>query len=521
MDQQTQKTKAYAILAGGGVKGAALVGGLRAAEAHGIEFEGYGGASAGSLVALLASLGYKGDELEKIVKNTDFSTFLDDETGGDLKSLQSIGFKRYLWPFNAFGDSMLLNRIRCQFGLYKGHMLRDFLLKRITERYPNLSNMKEISFHHLAREGAKALKIIVTDISNRKALVYSAELGPDEIEGVVVDAVRASMGYPFVFKPIEITESLSERRYLVDGGLSSNLPVFLFAREHKQTRYPVLAFDLILPEKKKEGTKKYKIKDFCGDLIATALEASDDLHRQTITDLTKGVIYIPIKVPPGIDTLKFSLTEQDRDSLYNAGYRYASEVLDRELRNLPSAEKNPEAVQAAINVPTYLIRPLLKALTREVEEKTVARSVRAHIMLPKGADNLIIAYQYGMREEDPDKDFQVNTRSKWMRKVFDEREPTLSDLNKLREQPELWGLSENEVSQIRSDRQTLLSVPILEARASASDVTDLDCLGILSIDTKTPLQYTPSEPPADVLDRWAGVIAIQKKWADIVARVLE
>jgi NTE family protein len=56
--------KAYAILDGGGVKGAALVGCLKAAEELGIEFVGYGGTSAGSIIALLASVGYTVAELE-------------------------------------------------------------------------------------------------------------------------------------------------------------------------------------------------------------------------------------------------------------------------------------------------------------------------------------------------------------------------------------------------------------------------------------------------------------------------
>jgi len=46
--------KAFVILDGGGVKGAALAGCLAAAEDRGIEIVAYGGTSAGSIVALLA-----------------------------------------------------------------------------------------------------------------------------------------------------------------------------------------------------------------------------------------------------------------------------------------------------------------------------------------------------------------------------------------------------------------------------------------------------------------------------------
>src|SRR5271165_4951747 len=71
--------KAYAILDGGGVKGAALAGCLKAAEELGIEFAGYGGTSAGSIVALLAAVGYTGDELlHMLVDELDFTCLLDD-----------------------------------------------------------------------------------------------------------------------------------------------------------------------------------------------------------------------------------------------------------------------------------------------------------------------------------------------------------------------------------------------------------------------------------------------------------
>ena len=49
--------QAYAVFDGGGVKGAALAGCLKAAQESKIEFVGFGGSSAGSIVALLATAG--------------------------------------------------------------------------------------------------------------------------------------------------------------------------------------------------------------------------------------------------------------------------------------------------------------------------------------------------------------------------------------------------------------------------------------------------------------------------------
>lgn len=82
--------KAYAILAGGGVKGAALVGALSAAQERGINFVGYGGTSAGSIVALLATVGYTAEELKPIMINElNFPDFLDDSQD-ELEQLKTI-----------------------------------------------------------------------------------------------------------------------------------------------------------------------------------------------------------------------------------------------------------------------------------------------------------------------------------------------------------------------------------------------------------------------------------------------
>jgi NTE family protein len=59
--------KAYGIFDGGGVKGAALAGCLAAAKDHDVDFIGYGGTSASSIVACLAAVGYKGAEIRDLM----------------------------------------------------------------------------------------------------------------------------------------------------------------------------------------------------------------------------------------------------------------------------------------------------------------------------------------------------------------------------------------------------------------------------------------------------------------------
>ncbi|MBM3819177.1 MAG: patatin-like phospholipase family protein [Acidimicrobiia bacterium] len=230
--------KAYVVLDGGGVKGAALAGCLKAAEEHQIQFEGYGGTSAGSIVATLAAVGYTPDELRQVLVNElRFSSFLDD-AGKSLAALRALGQRWYLpWLLGSHGK--VAHRLYRRLGLYKGEQMRSFLLDRIGAKLEAVRQWSDVTFEQLRELGCKPLKIVATDLGARQARIHSAA-GGHEINGSVPDAVRASTSYPFVFEPVKFND-----RYLVDGGLSSNLPVFVFERERAHTRLPVIAFDLI------------------------------------------------------------------------------------------------------------------------------------------------------------------------------------------------------------------------------------------------------------------------------------
>ena len=56
------------LFAGGGIKGAAHIGALKAFEEEGIEFEYISGSSSGSIIATLYSIGYNSNDIYKIFK---------------------------------------------------------------------------------------------------------------------------------------------------------------------------------------------------------------------------------------------------------------------------------------------------------------------------------------------------------------------------------------------------------------------------------------------------------------------
>ena len=79
---------------------------------------------------------------------------------------------------------------------------------------------------------AYRLQVIASDVSARELLVLprdAAKLGiaPDELE--VALAVRMSMSIPIFFEPVRIENPETNHEHvIVDGGMLSNFPVWLF-----------------------------------------------------------------------------------------------------------------------------------------------------------------------------------------------------------------------------------------------------------------------------------------------------
>lgn len=121
----------------------------------------------------------------------------------------------------------LLDQIRQEFGLYRSRKLQDFLLRKLKEQLTLLEYNDDVTFDDLNKLHLPPLKIVASDIGRHVSRVYSGR-GGNELNGSVLEAVGASMTYPFVFRPVQVND-----RFLMDGGLCSNLPIFLFEKERR------------------------------------------------------------------------------------------------------------------------------------------------------------------------------------------------------------------------------------------------------------------------------------------------
>jgi NTE family protein len=510
--------KAYGIFAGGGVKGAALAGCLAAAQSRGIEFLGYGGTSAGSIVALLAAVGYSGQELEPIlVKELDFQKLLDD--GGAAlngakgkfnaiqKAMRAGGMRGKLKQLKALNLTApgLVKSLGGELGLYHGDPLIEFLRNKVVQKKPNLNGQDSITFEALHQAGCLPLKVVATDITNRCPAVFGR--GMTAYGDSALLAVRASAGYPFAFRPVVVAG-----RLLVDGGLSSNLPAFLFDKEYGQTRVPAFAFDLLTPG---SGDTTYDLIRFAQDLLETVLGASDQLLRSVL----RGIHYVPVKVPAGISTLDFNLPEQKRDQLFKYGEVAAHRFFD----SFPPLQRAKVAggrlqlqLQNEYGSPQYFV-PVLHALAKEIEANSHAQDVRAHIMLPTGREppTRIVVYHYGM-DRDTDSDFELDEEAGCSGQAWRTRKPAIANLEDAARDPGPWGMTPQQHGKVPSNRKSMLSVPIHRELHPGEEGSPAP-VGTLSVDSTTPLEHTGwIEKMGGEAVGQGKVVGIMMRWAYII-----
>lgn len=333
---------AVAVLDGGGVKGAALVGALAAAESRGFEFKAYAGTSAGAIVAALSAAGYTPAELEDLmVRKMDFTDLLDD--GGkrldQLAALQPM-ISKYAregipksWlkkisagleiqsKFKELDD--LLSELASAQGVYSGDKFRAWLEERLLDKL-ELEHGETLNFETFTAHAPKMLKVVASNVTTLRAEIFEAEKRPLMN---VVDAVRASMSYPFIFTPVGFG---SER--FVDGGLCSNLPVSAFDESMRGVSLG-LAFDLVPVREEPTATKEKSLLGLAKDMVATSLEGSDELTRRAVfrSAAFSGITFrhIPVPVTREVHTLEFRVDSTKRDQMFHHAYRSTNEYISK------------------------------------------------------------------------------------------------------------------------------------------------------------------------------------------------
>jgi NTE family protein len=177
-------------------------------------------------------------------------------------------------------------------------------------------------------------QVIVSDLTTRSLLVLTRDadrlgIDPDELD--VALAVRMSVSIPLFFEPVQFINPRTGRRHvLVDGGMLSNFPVWLFDNDEDQS---VPTIGICLDEESDEcdpnrrsrlGTAGLNaVIGFAKDLAHTTMSAMDRQY------LARSEFDRTISVPSlGVKSTDFNLTPAESWALYEAGRMAARAFLD-------------------------------------------------------------------------------------------------------------------------------------------------------------------------------------------------
>ena len=204
------------VLSGGGTKGFSHLGVMEVLEENGIQVVGIVGTSMGALMGALRASGYSTKEMHRIIRELDLPSLLSENTGpmfvftgndrrAKTSTIPALTYKQQ-------------GKQRGPKGILTGDKLYEYftqLMRHVTE-----TDFSRLPIPYAA---------VATDINTGKKVVLR--------NGNIAAAMRASMSIPALFEPWVIDDYL-----LVDGGVTSNLPVY--TAQELFPGVPIVAVDI-------------------------------------------------------------------------------------------------------------------------------------------------------------------------------------------------------------------------------------------------------------------------------------
>lgn len=276
------------VFSGGGLKGFALVGAYQELERKGYEFHRVAGTSAGAILATFIAAGYTGKEIEEALDELDVLALLDPR-----KTILPLPLMKWL-------------NLYWRMGLYQGNALENWFLEKLAVK-------GVYTFSDIPRG---TLRLVASDLTNGKMFVI-----PDDLNsyGVSADsfpiarALRMSCGIPFFFEPVVLKVGLGDT-IVVDGGVLSNFPMWLFEDEVGKKVRPVLGLKLSRNQEEAQGHKIKNALNLFEALFATMKNAHDEKYISRKHE--KNIIFIPVD---DVSATNFGLDEKSKDDLMKQG----------------------------------------------------------------------------------------------------------------------------------------------------------------------------------------------------------
>lgn len=202
--------KVALVLSGGGAKGIAHVGVLKTLEENHIPIDYIIGTSMGAIVGGFYVAGYTPEQIEDIVLSSDFQKWIN-------------GKSEDIYNYHFFSKSNNPSILNLQLDVdeswspsLKTSLAPDAVINyKLTEYLAQASQISDNNFDRLF----VPFRAIAADIFTQNEVVLK--------DGLLSEAVRASMAVPFFYPPIRVKND----KLLFDGGIYDNFPVEIARKE--------------------------------------------------------------------------------------------------------------------------------------------------------------------------------------------------------------------------------------------------------------------------------------------------
>ena len=320
-------------LSGGGAKGLAHIGILKAIDSAGLSIDFISGTSMGAVIGGLYSVGYPGDTLEKLARTIDWDLLLSNQSG--LRGL-------FMEEKDEYGKyDIEIPWVNHKFKISTGFLEAEELWLKLSELFFPVHNIKDFSKFNIP------FRCIATDVGNGEAVVLE--------DGEIATAIRASVAIPSVFTAVGYDD-----RILVDGGISRNFPV----RDVKEMGADIVIGSTVatglLPPEKVQNVIQLLLQ------IAFFREAEDQKKEVPLCD-----IYIPF------DLDKYSMGSfNDAEEILQIG-------IEQGRKLYPQFKKIADSLNAIYGVKEFVKNRLPRVdavIIDSVEIRGLKNTTRAFLM---------------------------------------------------------------------------------------------------------------------------------------------
>ncbi len=282
-------------LSGGGIRGIAHAGVLKALQENNIAIDIIGGTSAGSMIASLYAIGYEPEDIFYLFK----------KHAKKIVGMNAIPLLSGIQNIAKIGSKKAIT------GLKSGEAIEE-IYNRIAQQ-KKVKELKDIKM---------PLVIPTVDITESKEYIFTNQLPKEKVDtsqyilnSTIGKAVRASSSFPAVFSPC-----IMKTHAFMDGGTLDNVPVL---------------------EVKKQGADKVIAVKFDADPIDEASNLMD-IVMKTIDIMGNKIAEESLEMSDlvlNISTDKVGLLDVEKlDSCYQYGYECVLQNIDK-IKTVAGQEK--------------------------------------------------------------------------------------------------------------------------------------------------------------------------------------